>query len=391
MAARPSNEDAQLGVLLADVALFVASYSAAFVLVPLAAAASSASTGTVGLVAAMPGIVGVTLAIPSASMSNRFGRRPLMLASFIILCAATGGYIASREFIWLIPSQLALGLAMIAFWPSALAAFAELPGKRGQELRQGLNTLLQGVGSFAGSLAAGVVAGAVGFPLAFVMLVPLCVVGLAAAAGVQETATRSSRSSLSIEVSDAIRTAVSLWRRDRAYVMAVLALAPWSMLWWVAGATFFVLYVTSAGYSPAFAGALVALRIGIGSALRVVFAQLAKRSSLAQLMLVGNAVGGLALAAAALSTNAAWLAGSAVIQGAGLAVVLPASNVMVMQCTRGRERAVGLAMSSSMTNCAILVAPPLLAATSVWAGLGGTLAVAGILATASSVVLARLL
>ena len=376
-------EDWQLAVLLAEVAAFVASYTATFVLVPLAAAATSEPIGTVGLVAAMPGFVGVVLALPSAGVSNRFGRQRLIQAAFVVLCAAVVGYLVAPGFVWLIPSQLALGLSMIAFWPSALAAFAEMPGRRSQELRQGLNTLLQGLGSFAGAAVAGGVAAQLGFPLAFEMLVPLAAVGLLLTPALRETSFAPGRTP-DVDLADAVHRAVRLWRRDRTYAVAASALAPWSMLWWVAGATFFVLYATQAGYSPAFVGSLVALRIGVASLIRLLFAHITRRVPLVHLLLAGNALGGLGLAAAAISTAPLCLLASATLQGIGLSVVLPASNVMVMEGTAGRDRVVGLAMSSAMTNSAILIAAPVLAFVSASVGLASALAFAGLLATVLS-------
>ncbi len=385
-----SAEDWQLAILLSEVGVFVASYTAAFVLVPLAAAASAAPVATVGLVTALPGLVGVVLGIPSAAASNCLGRRPLIQGGFVILTLAVVGYLVAPSFLWLIPSQIAMGMAMIIFWPSALAAFAEIPGRHSHELRQGANTLLQGIGSLIGAAVAGGMVSLVGFPFAFVMLVPLALIGLGIGPALRETtqaATRASR----IDVRGSLRIAIGRGRRAGGGAVAALAMLPWSMLWWVAGATFFVLYVSQAGYSAAFIGFLIAVRIGVASVVRLAFAPIARRIPMTKLLLAGNALGGLALAAAALSTNETWLVGSVIVQGAGLSVVLPASNVMIMRGTGGSDRVVGLAMSASLTNCAILVGPMLLAAVSSAAGGGAALAFAGLLAAAASVGLARLL
>ena len=108
------------------------------------------------------------------------------------------------------------------------------------------------------------------------------------------------------------------------------------------------------------------------------------------MLVYGNAVAGVAIAVTALTTDARWLLVLAAVQGATLALVVPAANVSISHGSTGNERIVALAIASSATNVAILVTPPLLAAVASAGGSGGALVAAGCLAVASSVLIGRL-
>jgi hypothetical protein len=153
------------------------------------------------------------------------------------------------------------------------------------------------------------------------------------------------------------------------------------MLWWVAGASFFILYIREAGYGAGFAAAMLALRLGTASLVRLGFPIVARRVSLADLLIGGNVVAAAGLAFALLGDHPLVLAASAVVQGVGLAVVLPASNVVVSRGTTRGDRAIGLSISASFNNLAILVSAPVLGL----AAAGGTalaLALAAVIAIA---------
>ena len=378
--------DLTLALLLGSVVLFLFSYTGAVVAVPLLAAEYDADPALVGAVVALPGFLGFLLAIPSAALSNRVGRRPVIAAGFVCLSLSGIGFVLAPGFQWLIPSQLAIGLAMILYWPSTLAAFSELAGHRSHEFIQGANTLSQGLAGFLGATVAASLTGLAGTGVAVIAILVAAIAGLALVSILEETSPRAARTP-HWEVGAAARSAVRLLVADRYVGLGIYALLSWAMLWWVAGASFFVLHVTNIGHSAIFAGALLGLRIAVASILRLAFAPIARRLGLANLLIWGNAMAGIGLLLVLASDSAAVLTASAIIQGTGLALVLPASNVVVSLGTPPADRVVGLAMSASFNNLAILLSAPILGLAAASGGTHLGLALAGVIALAGSLLM----
>jgi MFS family permease len=370
-----------LVVLLCGVVLFASGYTAAIVLVPLLATELRAPVAQVGLLVAIPAILGAALGIPSAALSNRVGRRRLIRLGFVFLGVTAAGYLAAPSFLWIVPAQVSLGLAKVLFWPSALAAFSEIRSARGQESIQGANALAQGLASFMGATLAGLITAFASFEAAAILLVAFAALGLGTTVVLDESLPPGVRADR-LQMGATLRSAVHLARFEPEVALAVTSLFWWSLLWWVAGASFFVLFISELGYSAAFAGLLLGVRIAVASLVRVNFGATSRRLSLPSILIWGNVIAAIGLGLTVLLPNPAVLIASSVIQGIGLALVLPASNVTIGRATRPAERAAGLALATSTTNLAVLLAAPaigfLAASTGTAAALGAAAAVAGI-------------
>lgn len=377
------RSDRTLALLLGSVVLFLFSYTCAVVAVPLLAAEYGAHPAVVGAVVALPGLLGFVLAIPSAALSNRVGRRPAIAAGFACLSLSGIGFVLAPSFIWLVPSQLSIGLAMILYWPSTLAAFSELAGHRSHEFIQGANTLSQGLAGFLGATVAASLTGMAGTGAAVIAILVAAAAGLALASIIEETSPSAARTQR-WEVGAAAHSAVRLLVADRYVGLGIYALLSWAMLWWVAGASFFVLHVTEIGHAAVLAGVLLGLRIAVASLLRLAFAPIARLVGLPNLLIWGNAVAGIGLILVLASDSAVVLIASAIIQGTGLALVLPASNVIVSLGTAPEDRVIGLAMSASFNNLAILLSAPILGLAATLGGTHLALALGGVIALAGS-------
>lgn len=384
-AVRWRQPPSQIRLLLLLSLLFTIAYTSAFTLVPLMASDLGVSGIVAGVVIAAPGVLSLVFGPISAALSNRFGRRALVQTGFASLVGSGLGYLAAPSFLWLLPSQLVVGLAIILYWPSAIAALSELARFGEQEAVQGANTLVHGLASFAGVTAAGLLVALVGFTGSFVAYSAIGALGLALAMLVEET--RESRDlNLAAEFRSTLR-AYTLLSRRRLTLVAAAGNFPWGVLWWVGGGSFFLLYARDVGHSAVAASLLLGLRTLIASGVRLRFGAFARRYGLVEVLLLGNLIGALGLALASLSPSFSWLAMSGVVQGIGLAFVPPASHTIVAYTTGAADRALGQSMPIFFSQAAVFVMPPILGLAAEVGGLGVSLQLAAATAAVSVVVL----
>ncbi|WXG41819.1 MAG: MFS transporter [Candidatus Freyarchaeum deiterrae] len=103
-------------------------------------------------------LVQLVTVIPFGLMSDRYGRRPFMIAGMILLGVSSLLYPLARSVPLLVLGRAVQGLAASATWSSALALVADTyPGKdKGEKI--GIAAGVTGVGGIAGPLVGGVLA-----------------------------------------------------------------------------------------------------------------------------------------------------------------------------------------------------------------------------------------
>lgn len=126
---------------------------------PLFASYLGAGPSGVGAVAAVSSFTGILASIPAGILSDRFGRKKMLMAAAVVFATAPFLYLAVTE-IW----QLAIvrfyhGLATAIFVPVAMAAVADLfHAERGEKLGWFSTSTL--AGRFVAPLAGGAIIGA---------------------------------------------------------------------------------------------------------------------------------------------------------------------------------------------------------------------------------------
>ena len=135
-------------------------------LLPLFYAAAGLSVGEIGvLAAAYPAVWGVAQ-IATGGLSDRIGRKPLIVAGMLLQAVAIAGIAAGSTFAaWLVAAAtLGLGTAMV--YPTLLAAIADVaaPARRASAI--GVYRLWRDLGFAAGAVVAGVAADRLGMPAA---------------------------------------------------------------------------------------------------------------------------------------------------------------------------------------------------------------------------------
>jgi len=161
-------------------------------LLPLFYAANGLSLGEIGVLAAAYPAVWAVGQIATGGLSDRIGRKPLVVAGMFIQAMAIAVIALGSTFaVWLVASAL-LGLGTAMVYPTLLATIADVadPAWRGSAI--GVYRLWRDLGFAIGALLAGVIADLLGIPAAIG-----AVAGLTAGSGfivlvrMRETLTRA--------------------------------------------------------------------------------------------------------------------------------------------------------------------------------------------------------
>jgi MFS family permease len=142
-------------------------------LLPLFYAANGLSLGEIGVLAATYPAVWAVGQIVTGGLSDRIGRKPLVVAGMLVQAAAIAAIALGSTFaVWLVASAfLGLGTAMV--YPTLLATIADVadPAWRGSAI--GVYRLWRDLGFAIGALLAGVIADGFGIPAAIVAVAAL--------------------------------------------------------------------------------------------------------------------------------------------------------------------------------------------------------------------------
>jgi MFS family permease len=148
-------------------------------LLPLYYASAGLPIGEIGILAAAYPAVWAIAQIATGGLSDRVGRKPLIVGGMLLQAGAIATIALGSTFtIWLVASA-ALGLGTAMVYPTLLAAVADVadPAWRGSAI--GVYRLWRDLGFAVGALVAGVIADRLGMPAAIV-----AVSALTAASGV---------------------------------------------------------------------------------------------------------------------------------------------------------------------------------------------------------------
>ena len=135
-------------------------------LLPLFYASHGLAIAEVGiLAAAYPAVWGLAQ-IGTGALSDRIGRKGLVVTGMLVQAAAIGLIAAATTFgVWLLAAAL-LGLGTAMVYPTLLAAVADVAGPSWRGAAVGVYRLWRDLGFAAGAIVAGVIADRAGMPAA---------------------------------------------------------------------------------------------------------------------------------------------------------------------------------------------------------------------------------
>ncbi len=137
-------------------------------LLPLYYASAGLPIGEIGILAAAYPAVWAVAQIATGGLSDRVGRKPLIVGGMLLQAGAIAAIALGSTFaVWLVASA-ALGLGTAMVYPTLLAAVADVadPAWRGSAI--GVYRLWRDLGFAVGALVAGVIADRLGMPAAIV-------------------------------------------------------------------------------------------------------------------------------------------------------------------------------------------------------------------------------
>lgn len=157
-------------------------------LLPIVQAAAGLSVAQIGILsAAYPATWGLAQ-IATGALSDRVGRRRLIVAGMLVQAAAIASIAATTGFWpWLV-AALALGLGTAMVYPTLIAAIADVAPPRQRGAVIGVYRFWRDLGFAAGAILVGLVAGAAGAPAAILVVAALTgASGLVVAVRMRET------------------------------------------------------------------------------------------------------------------------------------------------------------------------------------------------------------
>jgi len=163
-------------------------------LYPFFAKSLGASVSLIGAIASSTGLTTVLLSIPIGSMSDRLGRKKVML--FGIACSALTPllYSIASEPLHLLPARVIQGVAMGSTFSMGFVFVTEIAPKARRGIAQGLFLTSMGLGFTVGPLVGGMAAKTVGYSLTFYIGACLAICGFVALLFVPEKRIDSARS-----------------------------------------------------------------------------------------------------------------------------------------------------------------------------------------------------
>jgi MFS transporter, DHA1 family, multidrug resistance protein len=157
--------------LLVSAAIFtdMMVYSLVIPVLPSYAMRLGADELTVGVIFGVFSLALLAFSIPAGLLSDRTGRRPLLVAGMLTLAAATVVFALSANVYVLIAARIIQGISGAATWSAGLALLADTygPGERGEKL--GLAMSVMSVGMLLGPVAGGLIYDHLGYTATFVI------------------------------------------------------------------------------------------------------------------------------------------------------------------------------------------------------------------------------
>jgi MFS family permease len=150
-------------------------------IVPLFARSMGASYTQIGMLGASFGLAFVIFAIPLGALSDRFGRKALVIVGGTVVPLAAAGYLLAATVYHVVNLRFAEGLSLATLLPTIEALATELAstGKVGSTM--GWVSALYNAGFAGGSILAGTVTEWLGFHAAFLVYLIMGIAALAVA------------------------------------------------------------------------------------------------------------------------------------------------------------------------------------------------------------------
>lgn len=371
-----------LGVLALCAAIFFAdaSHSAVIPTFPSFALALGASLTVVGALASASGISRTLCSVPLGSISDRFGRRQVMLLGFLCFVATPLIYTVSSSPLHLLPARIILGVAMVSTFSLGFVYISELAAPQHRGVAQGLYMTAMGLGFTLGPLVGGITANTWGYSSSFYLSSGLAMVGLLILLIVRnkESRKRDIPRRGSSKGGSADFGAVLA---DPRVMAAGVANFLNSMLF-SALIIFFPLYGRHIGFNESQVGFCFTVRGLSSTAIRFPTGAATKRMSILRLMTIGLGVSALTLLVLTSFNDILVICLILGVQGIAYGIYLTAGNAYVTEEAPAEMRGTAIGIYSTFSNISGVISPLILGAIAEKWSLQAAFQVSGVLALA---------
>jgi len=351
---RGSHSDGNRKILLA-ICLFVFMFSLgsgiASPIIPLYSASLGASYIQIGIVGTAYGLVYAIGAIPLGRLSDKLGRKAIMLLGAALCTFAAASYSIATTVNHIILIRAIEGLAWAAFWPSMEALTTDVSHVSAVGRTMGLSTASYGAGFALGSLLAGMLA--VFFSYRYTFLFYLASSILAA---VLVLATIHKPKMTDHQLSPSKTTSRSSGLRHRANVLADLISMVYSMVLMTI-LTLLPVYAESLGIEVLSIGVLmmmlwVARITGFLNAGRI-------SDKIDRKLVLTPSLAGLAVGSFLLAVSEAWwtLVLAVIVIGLGLGALFPVSIALISDYVPSSQRGVAMGMFETAAAVGMMIGP----------------------------------
>jgi len=330
-----------------------AGFSFMFPVIPLYATELGASVSQVGVIVATTSYVTAFFLIPFGMLSDRFGRRKLLIGGLLVFTLAPLLYPLANN-----PEQLTMiraihGLAAAAFLPTAIALVVDLtpPNRRGTAI--GWYTASLQLGLMAGPITGGFLTSQFGFDAAFYGCSAISLIGLALAF--------SRLRDIAQEPVVTPEVTISPWRWLGHPLAIAVMLAP--LLVALGSGTigsFIPLYGLGFGMSEADAGAIITALYASSAVLRAPSGRLADRINRKWLLGCGVGISAIAVSLFAFFHGLPQFILIGIIFGIGMGIAMPASLVMAADFSSAGGRGVVMAIPTCFFQVGLALGPTIM-------------------------------
>lgn len=373
-------------VVLLSMAIFFtdASHSTVIPLFPGYAKGVGASLSMLGSYGSVAAMAMLLLSLPLGQLSDRYGRRRMMVPGLILFIVVPLSYMAAQGPYHLYPIRVALGLGVGLIFGNGFLLMSEVAEEGFRNVAQGLYMTSMGLGFTLGPLVGGFAAKLVGPSLSFKISSGFAVLGLLLLLMVKENRVKESGKTEA-------RMRLSKLVRDPRIIASGVANFVNSLMF-NAVTLFFPVYGSDIGLDEADVGIGFTSRGLASTAVRLPVGSLTRRIKALNLMAAG-----LLLSAATIFTvsNSSGLVLVCVlmgVQGVAYGVYLTSGNVYVSEEASKDRKATAMAVYSMFGNIGGIVGPATLGVIAERIGARGALqfsAAATVLGVALAMTLAR--
>jgi len=371
--------------LCASIFFIDASHSVVIPIFPSFAVALGASLMAIGVLGSASGFSRALFSIPLGSLSDRFGRKRVMLMGMICFTVAPLIYAISSNSLSLIPARVVLGVAMASTFSIGFVYVSELAATPIRSMAQGLYLTSMGLGFTLGPLLGGITAEMWGYPVSFYLSSGLALIGLLVLLSVRISESREHDAAEQRHFKSGSYSFREVLAEPRM-MAACLANFLNSMLF-SALFIFFPLYSGLIGFDSSQVGFGFAVR-GLSSTLiRFPTGASAKRIGILRLMTVGLGLSALVLLVLPSFEEIMVLTLLLAVHGFAYGIFFTAGNAFVTEEAPAALRGTAIGVYSTFSNISGVISPVILGAIAEGWGLRGAFQVSAILCLAGMVVM----